>query len=94
MGDGPWTIERIAEALGAPVLRQRFFAEINRAEAHELLQVFAKWERIAKDQTAAVERGRRMTEYDERGEEPPGEWVDATDRVQDEATRIREHGAA
>ncbi|MDG9701697.1 hypothetical protein [Streptomyces sp. DH37] len=89
-----WTIERIREALGSPDLAQRFLSEINRAPAHQLLGVFAKWERIAKDTLAAVERGRRLAEYDARGEEPPGEWIDATDRVRQEAERIRARGAA
>lgn len=90
----PWTIERIRDALGSPVLAQRFLSEINRAPAHQLLQVFAKWERIAKDTLAAVERGRELVDYDARGEEPPGEWIDATDRIQREAAAARARGAA
>jgi len=93
-GEQQWTIETIREALGSPDLAQRFLSEINRAPAHELLTVFAKWERIAKNTLAAVERGRELAEYEARGEEPPGEWIDATDRVQREAVSIRAHGAA
>ena len=89
-----WTIERIREALGSPDLAQRFLSEINRAPAQDLLRVFAKWEEIAKDLVAAVERGRELAEYDARGEKLPGEWIDATDRVQQEAARIRARGAA
>lgn len=94
MSDAPWTIERIRDALGNPALAQRFLGEINRAPAHQLLTVFAKWRGIAEDTLVSVERGRDLAEHDARGEEPPGEWVDATDRVQGEAERIRRRGAA
>jgi hypothetical protein len=94
MSSEPWTIESIRDALGNPTLAQRFLGEINRAPAHELLHVFAKWERIAKDTLAAVERGRQLAEHDARGEQPPGEWIDGTDRVLAEAERIRTRGAA
>ncbi|UXY25023.1 hypothetical protein N8I84_42105 (plasmid) [Streptomyces cynarae] len=94
MSDQPWTIERIRDALGNPVLAQRFLSEINRAPAHELLQVFARWERIAKDTLAAVQRGREIAATEARGEEPAGEWNDATDRVLADAARIRARGAA
>jgi hypothetical protein len=94
MSDKPWTIESIRDALGNPALAQRFLGEINRAPAHQLLAVFARWERIAKDTLAAVERGRELAAYDARGEEPPGEWTDVTDRVLAEAERIRARGAA
>lgn len=94
MSSEPWTIESIRDALGNPALAQRFLAEINRAPAHELLHVFAKWERIAKDTLAAVQHGRQLAEYDARGEEPPGQWIDGTDRVLAEAARIRSRGAA
>lgn len=89
-----WTIESIRDALGDPDLAQRFLGEINRAPAHQLLPVFAKWERIAKDSIAAVARGRQLAVYDERGETPPGEWVDRTERVLADADRIRARGAA
>jgi len=85
----PWTIESIRDALGTPVLAQRFLGEINRAPAHEILGVFARWERIAKDTLAAAERGRGLADYDRRGEQPPGEWVDRTDTVLETADRIR-----
>ncbi|MFP3986917.1 hypothetical protein U9R90_05320 [Streptomyces sp. E11-3] len=94
MSSEPWTIERIRDALGNPTLAQRFLSEINKAPAHELLQVFAKWERIAKDTFAAVERGREVAAAEARGEEPPGEWIDVTDRVLADAARIRARGAA
>ena len=94
MSDQSWTIESIRDALGNPALAQRFLSEINRAPAHQLLAVFAKWERIAKDTIAAVERGRELAAYDARGEEPPGEWIDGTDRVLADAARVRARGAA
>lgn len=94
MNDQPWTIERIRDALGNPALAQRFLAEINRAPAHELLTVFARWERIAKDTVAAAERGRGIAAAEARGEELTADWPDATDRVLADAARIRNRGAA
>jgi hypothetical protein len=94
MSSEPWTIERICDALGNPALTQRFLGQINRAPAHELLTVFAKWERIAKDTIVAVERGRDLAAYDARGEQPPGEWIDATEKTQATVERIRSRGAA
>jgi hypothetical protein len=94
MSDRPWTIESIRDALGNPALAQRFLSEINRAPAHQMLAVFARWERIAKDTLAAVERGREIAAAEARGEEPSGEWIDATDRVLADAVRIRARGAA
>ncbi|CAM5316849.1 hypothetical protein [Streptomyces narbonensis] len=94
MSSEPWTIERICVALGTPALTQSFLGQINRAPAHELLTVFAKWERIAKDTVAAVERGRKLAAYDARGEAAPGPWIDATDRIRTAADRSRASGAA
>ncbi|MEU1010041.1 hypothetical protein [Streptomyces sp. NPDC005890] len=94
MSDQPWTIESIRDALGNPALAQRFLSEINRAPAHKLLQVFARWERIAKDTIAAVQRGRDIAAAEARGERPTGDWGDATDRVLADADRIRTRGAA
>lgn len=94
MSDQPWTIQRIADALGNPALASRFLGEINRAPAHELLGIFARWERIAKDTLAAVDRGREIAAAEARGEELAGEWIDATDRVLADAARIRSRGAA
>ncbi|MFE5757523.1 hypothetical protein ACFQ7M_19505 [Streptomyces massasporeus] len=94
MSEQPWTIESIRDALGNPALAQRFLSEINRAPAHQLLGVFAKWERIAKDTLAAVQRGHDIAAAQERGEDPTDVWGDATDRVLAEADRIRSRGAA
>lgn len=94
MSDQPWTIERICDALGNPTLASRFLAEINRAPAHELLGVFAKWQGIAQRTLDAVQRGREIAAAEARGEEPPGEWIDVTDRVLRDAERIRSQGAA
>ncbi|WP_225849124.1 hypothetical protein [Streptomyces sp. HPF1205] len=94
MSEQAWTIERIRDALGHPRLAQRFLGEINRAPAHELLTVFAKWQRIAQDTTSAVARGHDLAAYDRRGEAAPGEWVDATDRVLRRAAALRRRGVA
>ncbi|WP_329528528.1 hypothetical protein [Streptomyces sp. NBC_01462] len=94
MSSEPWTIESIRDALGNPALAQRFLGEINRAPAHQLLAVFARWERIAKDTLAAVEHGRELAAAEARGEEPGGVWIDGTDRVLADAARIRARGAA
>lgn len=94
MGETPWTIERICDALGHPALSQRFLSEINRAPAHELLAVFARWERVAKDTTTAVQRGRDIAAVQEQGHDPTASWTDATDRVQADAERLRTRGAA
>lgn len=94
VSETPWTIERICDALGNPALAQRFLGEINRAPAHELLAVFARWERVAKDTVAAVRRGRDIAAARERGEDPTASWIDVTDRVQADAARLRTRGAA
>ena len=94
MSDQPWTIERISEALGNPTLAQRFLSEINRAPAHQLLQVFTKWQGIAQRTLDAIQRGREIAAAEARGEEPPGQWIDVTDRVLREAARNRAQGAA
>lgn len=94
MGTEPWTIETIRDALGSPALAQRFLGEINKAPAHQLLTVFAKWERIAKDLSAAADRGRNLAAHDSNGEHLPGHWVDRTDRILEEAARVRARGAA
>ncbi|MBF6045971.1 hypothetical protein GO001_12145 [Streptomyces sp. NRRL B-1677] len=94
MSEQSWTIESICEALGSPVLSQRFLGEINRAPAHELLTVFAKWRTIAAGVSGAVERGRTLAETEEATGEIPGDWVDMTERIQAEAAAARGRGAA
>ena len=94
MSSEPWTIERISAALGNPALASRFLSEINRAPAHQLLHVFAKWQGIAERSIEAGRRGREIAEAEARGEEPPGQWTDITDRVLAEAARNRAQGAA
>jgi hypothetical protein len=94
MSGQPWTIESICKALGHPAIRQRFLAEINKAPAHQLLPVFAKWEVIAKDIVAAVEQGHELAAAEARGEDLPGQWIDVTDRIRAEADQIRARGAA
>jgi hypothetical protein len=93
MSEQAWTIERIRDALGNPTVVQRFLGEINRAPAPTLLTVFAKWQRIAETTKAAADRARELAQYDERGEELPGEWIDATERVANEVHNGR-RGAA
>ncbi|QLJ01505.1 hypothetical protein HZZ00_11035 [Streptomyces sp. NEAU-sy36] len=92
MSDQNWTIESIRDALGNPALAQRFLGEINRAPAHELLTVFAKWERIAKNLDTAFDED--VVEAVRRGEEPPGQWIDGSDRIQRANERFHSHGAA
>ncbi|MFF9309956.1 hypothetical protein ACF1BS_03505 [Streptomyces sp. NPDC014748] len=94
MSEQQWTIERIRDALGNPALAQRFLGEINRAPAHQLLAVFARWERIAKDIIGAVERGRDIAAAQDRGEDPTADWTDATERILGDAERARTRGAA
>lgn len=94
MSDQPWNIERICDALGNPTLAQRCFAEINKAPEDEILAVFARWRGRAERTLAAVQRGREIAAAEARGEEPPGEWIDITERVHAEAQRIRSQGAA
>lgn len=94
MSDSPWTIERIRDALGNPTLAQRFLSEINKAPAHEVLSVFARWQNIAERTLASVQRGREAAAIQEAGGDIPGQWTDITDQVLDEAARIRSRGAA
>lgn len=94
MSETPWTIERIRDALGSPDLTQRFLSEINTASAHELLPTFAKWERIAKDTIVAFDEADEIVAAEARGESPPGEWIDGTERLREAAERIRPRGAA
>ncbi|MFI0900508.1 hypothetical protein [Streptomyces sp. NPDC020983] len=90
----PWTIESIRDALGNPIVVSRFLAEINRAPAHELLTVFAKWQRIAEDVSAAAARARDLAPYAASGQPLPGQWIDRTDQVRADAERARARGAA
>lgn len=94
MSGDQWTIERIRDALGSTDLAQRFLSEINRVPAHQLLQVFAKWERLAKDTVAAIDRADDIIAAEARGEEPPGDWIDGSHRLQATSDRIRARGAA
>lgn len=94
MSDQPWTIERIRDALRDPDLAQRFLSEINKAPAHQLLHVFAKWERIAKNRQAAFTENQEIIAREQRGEGPAEGSIDVTERVLQEAARIRSRGAA
>ncbi|UNO42405.1 hypothetical protein [Streptomyces sp. MST-110588] len=94
MSSEPWTIESIRDALADPDLAQRFLSEINKASAHQLLTVFAKWERIAKDTLAALEQADEVIAHESRGEEPPGRWIDGSERLRQITSRIHAQGAA
>lgn len=89
----PWTIERISDALSAPALKQRFLGEINRAPAHEILAVFARWQGIAEGLETAAQRGRELAALNDPDGALPGEWSDITDRVLADAERIRRTAA-
>ncbi|WPO69949.1 hypothetical protein [Streptomyces sp. KN37] len=89
----PWTIERICGSLGDPKLTQRFLSEINKAPAHRILTVFAKWARIAKNLEAAFDED--VVAAARRGEAPCDDLVDGTERLEQAAAqRNRSHGAA
>jgi hypothetical protein len=92
MSEQTWTIESIRDALGNPDLAQRFIAQINRAPAHELLAVFARWQRIASNLDAAFDDD--TVAAVRRDEEPPGQWIDGSDRLRRATDRIHSHGAA
>lgn len=94
MSERNWTIETICEALGSPAAKQRFLGEINRVPVHEIVTIFAKWQRIAADLSAAGERGRELARAEAESDEIPGEWIDVTDRIQAEAAAARARGVA
>ncbi|TBO57531.1 hypothetical protein EYS09_22225 [Streptomyces kasugaensis] len=94
MSSSEWTIETICDALGDPTLSQRFLGEINRAPVGRLVPVFEEWEGVARRFSAAADRGRTLAAHEARGEALPGEWIDRTDHVVENAERIRARGAA
>ncbi|WP_033321359.1 hypothetical protein [Streptomyces yerevanensis] len=94
MSERQWTIETICDALVGPAAKQQFLGEINRVPVHEIVTVFAKWQQIASDITAAVERGRELARAEAETGEIPGEWIDVTDRIQAEASAARARGVA
>lgn len=94
MSEQPWTIERICDALGNPALAQQFLAELNKAPEAQVPAVFARWREEAEGILAAVARGREIAAAEARGEDPPGNWIDVTDRILAAAARIRARGAA
>lgn len=92
-----WTIETIRDALGAPSLTQRFLSEINRAPVDDLLDVVAKWQRVAQNMQAAFAEADEADAAEARGEEPPGVWIDGDERlerIRQGADRNRSRGAA
>lgn len=94
MSEQRWTIESICEALGAPTAKQRFLAEINRAPVHEIVSVFAKWQTVASAMVDAADRGRELARIEAETGEMPGEWIDVTDRIREEAAAARTRGVA
>lgn len=50
----PWTIARIQNALTNQVLIRRFLLDLTHAPAHEVMNVFTAWQRVA----ATIEAGR------------------------------------
>lgn len=42
-----WTIARIHDALISPVMVRRFLLDLTHAPEHEVMNVFAAWQRIA-----------------------------------------------
>lgn len=89
-----WTIGSICDALGSPPARQRFLSEINRAPVHEIVTVFAKWQQIASDISAAAGRARELARVEAETGEVPSEWIDVTERIRSEAAAARARGAA
>ncbi|GES27876.1 hypothetical protein AB0G60_02855 [Streptomyces angustmyceticus] len=95
MDAAPWTIETICEALGDPALTKKCLKEINKAPVDQLVATVEKWADRAGRIQAAEQRGRELAAADARGEELPGEWIDRTEWVQQEAAKIRSsRGAA
>ncbi|WP_225850938.1 hypothetical protein [Streptomyces sp. HPF1205] len=43
----PWTIARIHDTLTSPVLIRHFLLDLTHAPAHEVMNVFAAWQRVA-----------------------------------------------
>jgi hypothetical protein len=78
----PWTIERIRDALGNDVLGKRFLGEIYRAPLHEVPDIFAKWQGRAERTLHTAERIRQAHAEQLAGRDVPGEWIDASDRLQ------------
>lgn len=83
------TDEEICAALSNPTLIERFISERDAASADQRSHVRAKWEGVAQNMLAAYERSKEIAAAVKRGEEPPGEWIDCTDRVLAVAARIR-----
>jgi hypothetical protein len=89
-----WTIERIQNALGSPLIADQALAEVTQAPADDRAAVIVKWQRIAEDISNAATRARDLAPYEASGQPLPGQWVDRTDQVLAEAERIRARGAA
>jgi hypothetical protein len=90
----PWSIERVANALGNPALAQRFISEIHKVRFDGTQAVFAKWQAMAE----RLEATRAQIEQDHAvvvaGGTIPGEQIDVTEKIQAAAARHRARGAA
>jgi len=93
-----WTIDSIAHALPHPVTRQKFLSEINLAPVDQLPTVIDKWVAFIDRWNAGRDHAERLRDYfTEHGHLPPeyeATLIDVTDRVLEEAERIRSRGAA
>lgn len=97
MSETPWTLDSIAHALPHPVTRQKFLSEINLAPVDQLPSVVDKWVAIIDRWESGRERVDRLRAYFTEHGHLPADYeaslIDVTDRVLQEAERIR-RGAA
>lgn len=82
-------MQAVEKALGSQKIVDRMHAELDSASEARRQSVLDRWTGIAERILAAEERGRELAAYDARGEELPGEWIDRTEWVLEEAARIR-----
>ena len=97
MSEQSWTIDSIAHALPHPVTRQKFLAEINLAPVDQLQNVVDKWITFVERWAAGRDHAERLRDYfTEHGHLPPeyeATLIDVTDKILEDAERIR-RGAA
>ncbi|GAA1193977.1 hypothetical protein F4556_007366 [Kitasatospora gansuensis] len=90
--DSDWTIDRIAEGLRSPALRNRFLSELNRTPEGSLAAAFARWKAVAQDLEAAADQARTLL-ADGPSALLADESVDITDQVLTRAERLRTRAA-
>ena len=97
MSETRWTIDTIAHALPHPVTRQKFLTEINLAPVDQLQTVVDKWIAFVERWNAGRDHAEKLRDYfTEHGHLPPeyeATLVDVTEKVLEDAERIR-RGAA